>query len=182
MGLDEGWCLVDPLRQPRVLIVEDETDMAEVLAAMVRRGGADVRIAADGSAGLAAVEAFDPDVVVADLKMPLLRGDEMLVELRARGFQKPVIILTAFGDEELTVRALRYDAFDFLEKSVPKKILMAVIQKSLRVQHEREEQDALVDELLTELSRVSGKPWTRANFKDRVALRVSTHRKPPPPA
>ena len=152
MNISNSWHQ-NIITNPRVLIVEDESEMAELIADMIRKGGVEVRIAGDGSAGLQAVEEFDPDVVIADLKMPLMRGDEMLVDLRARGFRKPVIVLTGFGDEEALVKAFRYDAFDFLDKPIPKEILIAVVHKALRVENERLILEAMVSDLTARLEK-----------------------------
>ena len=175
MSIVSGWCLSAGYA-PRILIVEDEGEMAQILADLVRKGGAEVRTEGDGSAGLEAVEAFDPDVIIADLKMPLVRGDEMLVELRQRGFKKPVIVLTGYGDEELAVQAQRYDAFDFLNKPVPKEILMAVIQKAIRMENERLEKEMLIQDLLAALSQASGISANRQLLEKKAAQRVKSDR------
>src|SRR5690606_3509646 len=78
----------------RVLVVEDDAEIADVLRRTLRQEGHDVRIAADGEAALTAADEFVPDLVVLDLGLPKVDGVEVLRRLRAES-DVPVLILTA---------------------------------------------------------------------------------------
>ena len=104
----------------RILIVDDETNIRLMLRAALESEGYVVEEAADGRAGLAAVERHVPDVMILDLSMPLLDGLGVLEVLRdARMERKPgIIVLTAYGSISAAVKATRLGAIDFLEKPV----------------------------------------------------------------
>jgi PAS domain S-box-containing protein len=88
--------LVRPLR---ILIIDDNEDSAESLGMLLRMGGHDVRLAFDGGAGLDAMEAFDPELVLCDIRMPGLSGYDVARRLRGRGKDDRTLLvaLTGFG-------------------------------------------------------------------------------------
>ena len=94
----------------RVLLIEDETNIAEAIRFILSRDGCEVQVQSDGNEGLAAVAAFAPDVVVLDLMLPGKSGLEILTALRANPLTAalPVLMLTAKGqgrDREAAERA-----------------------------------------------------------------------------
>ena len=94
----------------RVLLIEDEANIAEAIRFLLSRDGCEVQVQADGHAALAAVAAFRPDVVVLDLMLPGMSGLEILTALRADPATRalPVLMLTAKGqgrDREAAERA-----------------------------------------------------------------------------
>ncbi len=84
-----------------VLLIEDEANIAEALRFILARDGWQVSVYADGAAGLAAVTALQPDLLILDLMLPNLSGLEVLVALRAAAATQdlPVLMLTAKGQE-----------------------------------------------------------------------------------
>src|SRR5579859_1115156 len=101
----------------RVLIVDDDPDIASILAMVVREAGHDVTIASDGEEALTAILEQPPEVVVTDLRMPRLDGAGLLQQIRQRHLDVEVIILTANTSLGAAVTTLReYGAFDFLTK------------------------------------------------------------------
>lgn len=103
--------------RPSVLVVEDNPEMSRFVAGIL---GSDfnVVVAADGQEGLERAHALQPDLIVTDLMMPRMDGEQMIAALRARsGFASvPIILLTAKSDDELRVRLLRTGAQDYLVK------------------------------------------------------------------
>ena len=94
----------------RVLLIEDEANIAEAIRFILSRDGCEVQVRSDGHAGLAAVATFAPDVVVLDLMLPGMSGLEILTALRAdpATLSLPVLMLTAKGqgrDREAAERA-----------------------------------------------------------------------------
>src|SRR5690606_28970684 len=79
----------------RILVVDDDPPVREMMELVLRSAGYDVRGAADGKAGLAQVEEFDPDAVVLDWRMPVMSGEVFLEEYRRRGWTRPVVVVTA---------------------------------------------------------------------------------------
>jgi DNA-binding response OmpR family regulator len=105
----------------RILIVEDERRIADFLAKGLRRQGYDVQCAYTGREGLAAAGGNGQavDLVMLDLGLPDIDGLEVLRELRERGSDVPVIVLTARAEESDRAEALRLGAVKYLTKPLP---------------------------------------------------------------
>ncbi|HEY8467745.1 MAG TPA: response regulator transcription factor [Solirubrobacterales bacterium] len=115
----------------RVLVVEDDAEIAEVLRRTLRQEGHDVRIAADGEAALEAAAEFVPDLVILDLGLPKLDGVEVLRRLRADS-DVPVLILTARSELSDRVEGLDTGADDYLVKPFERQELLARLRALLR--------------------------------------------------
>jgi two-component system, OmpR family, copper resistance phosphate regulon response regulator CusR len=103
-----------------VLIVEDEARIADFLAKGLKRQGYEVRCAYTGSEALESAEGEPAiDLVVLDLGLPDIDGLEVLRELRARGSDVPVIVLTARTEAVDRAEALRLGAVEYLTKPLP---------------------------------------------------------------
>jgi DNA-binding response OmpR family regulator len=100
----------------RVLVVEDERDLAKLLAQNLRIEGFDVRTVEDGREVLPLVRAWGPDLVILDLMLPGLDGFEVLRALRAQSVELPVLILSARGEEQDKIRGFRLDADQYVTK------------------------------------------------------------------
>ena len=100
----------------RILVVEDNVPLAEGIAYNLRHEGHEARIAEDGRAGLAAAQAWNPELIILDLTLPELDGYQVLQAVRRDGNQVPVIILTARGAPEERVRGLDLGADDYMIK------------------------------------------------------------------
>jgi len=118
-------------RAPRVLVVEDDVDIADVLQRSLRMEGYEVRIAGDGVAALDAASAFTPDLVVLDLGLPRLDGIEVAKTLRAEG-DVPILMLTARDALESRVDGLDAGADDYLVKPFERQELLARLRALLR--------------------------------------------------
>jgi len=123
----------------RVLIVDDEARMAEVIAAALRRAGHECETCASGEAALAALEERGADVLVTDWKMPEMDGIELLRRLHARRPGLPVILVTAHGTVPSAVAAMREGAFDYVPKPFDNDELRATVARALELRRlERE--------------------------------------------
>jgi DNA-binding response OmpR family regulator len=100
----------------RVLVVEDERDLAGLLALNLRQDGLDVRTVHDGRDAVALVGTWLPDLVILDLMLPGMDGFEVLRHIRARSADLPVIILSARGEEQDKIRGFRLDADQYVTK------------------------------------------------------------------
>ncbi|HEU4629792.1 MAG TPA: response regulator transcription factor [Gemmatimonadaceae bacterium] len=101
---------------PRILVVEDNADLAAGIDYNLRLEGYDVCVAEDGQAALDRAAAWPPDLVLLDLGLPGLDGYQVLQTLRQRQRRVPVIILTARGEEADKVRGFRLDADQYVTK------------------------------------------------------------------
>lgn len=116
----------------RILIVEDNQDLAFGLRTNLEAQGYDVLLAADGPAGLSAAGEQDPDLVILDLMLPRLGGIEVLETLRTKGASMPILILTAKGNEVDKVNGLRLGADDYVTKPFGLMELIARVEALLR--------------------------------------------------
>lgn len=135
----------------RVLVVDDDQDMAGFLAHMLRKEGMEADTAADGSAAMACVMASPPDLVMLDVLMPGPSGFDICRRLKDDPSTAliPIVLITALDDSESRVRGIEAGADDFLSKPVNREELLARV-KTLRKLHEtrRElEQRRLVAEI-----------------------------------
>jgi DNA-binding response OmpR family regulator len=116
----------------RILVVEDNTDLAFGLRNNFEIEGYEVELAHDGKQGLELALARPFDLVILDLIMPGLDGFRVLKALRERGDRTPVLILTARGQEDDKVRGLRLGADDYVTKPFGVLELLARIEALLR--------------------------------------------------
>jgi DNA-binding response OmpR family regulator len=123
--------MTDYGRAARVLVVEDDADIADVLVRSLRLEGYDVRLATDGVAALDDAHAFLPDVVILDLGLPRLDGVEVAKQLR-RDDDTPILMLTARDALEARVIGLDAGADDYLVKPFERQELLARIRALLR--------------------------------------------------
>ncbi len=122
----------DPqLATARVLVVEDDADIADVLRRSLRQEGYEVRTSADGVDALDIASGFLPDLVVLDLGLPRLDGIEVCRRLREEG-DVPILMLTARGETEDRVGGLDSGADDYLVKPFERRELLARIRALLR--------------------------------------------------
>jgi DNA-binding response OmpR family regulator len=116
----------------RVLVVEDDRDIARLVELALEQHGFEVRCAHDGPSGLTAAEAFDPDVVVLDIMLPKMDGVGVLKRLRGSGNRVPVIMLTARDTTSDKVHSLDLGADDYLTKPFDVEELLARLRALLR--------------------------------------------------
>jgi DNA-binding response OmpR family regulator len=116
----------------RILVVEDNADLAYGLQNNLEIEGYEVRLAADGTAALAATRAGRFDLIVLDLMLPGVDGLRVIRALRDRDDRTPVLILTARGQEEDKVRGLRMGADDYVTKPFGLLELLARVEALLR--------------------------------------------------
>jgi DNA-binding response OmpR family regulator len=115
----------------RVLVVEDDAEIADVLRRTLRQEGHEVRSAADGVAALELAEDFVPDLVILDLGLPKLDGVEVCRRLRAES-DAPILILTARTQTDDRVEGLDSGADDYLVKPFERQELLARMRALMR--------------------------------------------------
>jgi len=118
-------------QQPRILVIDDEPQIARVLRTGLKTHGYDVRVAADGVSALETFQDWHPDLVVTDLAMPNLDGLELCRRLRAIS-QLPIIVLSVRGEEKTKVEALDAGADDYVTKPFGMDELLARVRAQLR--------------------------------------------------
>ena len=133
-------------RDPHVLVVEDDEEIAQVLQRSLRLEGYEVRVAADGEAALDQSAAFNPDLVILDLGLPKLDGMEVARRLRAAD-DVPILMLTARDALEARVEGLDAGADDYLVKPFERQELLARLRALLRRRPPRGSASVIVGDL-----------------------------------
>jgi two-component system, OmpR family, response regulator MprA len=133
-------------RDPRVLVVEDDEEIAQVLQRSLRLEGYEVRVAGDGETALDQSAAFNPDLVILDLGLPKLDGMEVARRLRSAD-DVPILMLTARDALEARVEGLDAGADDYLVKPFERQELLARLRALLRRRPPRGSASVVVGDL-----------------------------------
>ena len=91
----------------RILVVDDTADNVKLIKAMIKSIATEIDVAVDGEEALEKITSNDYDIVLLDIMLPKLSGIDVLKKVRERGIDLPIIVMTAYGSEELAVETLR---------------------------------------------------------------------------
>lgn len=117
----------------RLVVVEDSPSQARMIRGLLEPAGHEVRIATDGVDGLRVAEEFSPEVVITDLQMPQMNGLELVEVLRRRHPATPVVLMTAFGSEDIAADALKRGAANYVPKKELAAVLLSTVENLLAV-------------------------------------------------
>ena len=117
--------------QGRVLIADDEPEIAKSLGCLVHRNGLTPLLARDGKEALQLIRAGDPDVLLVDIKMPGMDGLELMRQVRELNPDLPVILITGFAEVRGAVEAIRAGAHDYLAKPFDHHEVVRVVLRAL---------------------------------------------------
>ena len=117
---------------PRILVVDDDVDGLDVLKTRLSHAGYDVETAESAEQALARVKAFDPGLIVTDVRMPGMTGLELLAKVRETMEGVHVVVMTAHDDMQTAVSAMKAGAFDFLVKPVDPKAVQVLADRCFR--------------------------------------------------
>ncbi len=164
----------------RILVVEDERDLADLLTYNLKKNGFDAISARDGNAALAALRSGAPDLVILDLMLPGVPGIEIARQIRTnpRTAEIPILILTARADEADQLTGLAVGADDYVTKPFSMKVLLARVQALFRRKSGSEAQESrlqlgpITADLAAHVVAVDGKDTklTLTEFKLLTAL------------
>ena len=165
----------------RILVVDDDRQLIEVLSIGLGDAGYEVRTANDGLEGLDAAKSFRPALVVADVNMPRLDGFQMCKRLRDAGDATPVVLLTSRDGEIDETLGLELGADDYVTKPFAMRVLVARIaailrRDAIRSGKERGEVATAIGDLSLDADRVEAKwkgtiiPLTLTEFRVLEAL------------
>jgi len=132
-----------------IVIADDETLQREILTTILADEGYETYAAASGEEALKLARAYEPDIVLTDLKMGKMDGIELLEKLKALKQPPTVILMTAFGTVDSAVEAMKKGAFDYLTKPLDKEVVILAIRRALErkelLKHNLELRKALND-------------------------------------
>jgi DNA-binding NtrC family response regulator len=134
--------------QARILLVEDEVNMARTLAKNLERAGHAVEHAPHGEAALARLGEASFDMVLTDLKMPVMDGMALMRAMHERGLPPAVVVLTGYGTIESAVEAMKLGAADYLIKDARPQEILLTIERVLRLGALRRENAQLRREIV----------------------------------
>jgi len=151
----------------KLLIVDDETDIREVLVDSFRGTDLEVYTASNGEEALKLAQQHRFDTILSDLNMPVMDGMTFLRQLRKAQNLTPFVVLTGHGDKQAAIEALKLNAFDFLEKPWELEALKDVIAKAIELGQQYNQWNS--DEDL-----VSGLQDIRKDNADEAIMRMKT--------
>jgi two-component system response regulator AtoC len=134
----------------RVLVVDDEENLRLVVRTFLKREGYEVEVAATGEEALALVETFGPDVILTDVRMPKMGGLELLGTLKAKGIEATVIVMSAYGNVDLALEAMKAGAYDYIQKPFKAEEVVLTLRKAEERESLRRENRALRQEMRKE--------------------------------
>ena len=134
----------------RILIVDDEYEICESLAEFLSDSFSEVRFTSSSQDALNYLNNESFDLIISDLRMPQLTGNEMIALLRAKGHLTPVIFISGAASKEDVINALRLNAADFIEKPFSNDYLHKSVLKVLELERRKRE---LYNSLLLNMDR-----------------------------
>jgi two-component system nitrogen regulation response regulator NtrX len=157
------------VRPAKILIIDDELPIREVLSASLRDEDHTVQTAHDADTGIQAMRSFQPEIVFLDIWMPgSLDGIEVLTAVRKQFPQTEIVMISGHGTIETAVKATKLGAWDFIEKPLSMDKISIVISNILNYQQERFEKESLLNSLRRSIAMV-GESTPIKNLKQMVA-------------
>jgi DNA-binding response OmpR family regulator len=136
------------MARERILIVEDERDLAQLMDKVMTQNGYETSLAYDGVTGLSLALEEQPDLIILDLRLPKMHGMQILHRLREHQRSVPVVIVTAGSSEELAIEALRLGVRDYIRKPFALQELLDAVERALSEERLRRERAMLTEQVL----------------------------------
>ena len=128
----------------KILVVDDSPEFAEIVAQILEDEGFEISIAPNGNTAIAKVSSESPELVLLDLKLPDITGEEVLRRIKETNEDTTIIIVTGYGGEQVAVDLMKAGTTDFLSKPFDRGILLNAIKNALQIR------DAQIEERRTE--------------------------------
>ena len=144
------------MTQQRVLVIDDEPDIRELLELTLLRMGLETATAGDVKEALLAIQEFKPDLCLTDMKLPDGTGFDVVRYIQREYPHIPVAVITAFGSMEAAVEALKAGAYDFVSKPVDLTKLRDLVQTALKLSENNESPAPVVKSTLSSPSPIIG--------------------------
>ena len=161
----------------RILVIDDEPGLRHTISLILREDGHEVEAAADGAAALGSLATADASLIVCDVRMPGIDGLTFLDRYRAAAGRALVVMMSAYGDDEAAVEAIRRGAYDYISKPFRADQLQLVIRKAIERENLRHEVARLSDELVA-LRGADGVVGHSAALREVVAVARKVARHP----
>ena len=136
-----------PSSQPSILVVDDESGILQTLQILLKNEGFDVTTAQGGKAGLEALKAHAPDIVLTDVRMPQVTGIDILAAVRQQDPETPVILMTAQASLQTAIQAVNEGAFYYIQKPFSNDDMVAICRRAADYRNLRAENKQLKQEI-----------------------------------
>jgi two-component system, NtrC family, nitrogen regulation response regulator NtrX len=153
----------------RILIIDDEAPIREVLSESLRDDGYEVMVAPDGPSGLEVLKTFQPDICFLDIWMPKMDGIEVLTQAVPAFSDTSFVMISGHGTIETAVKATRIGAWDFIEKPLSLDKITIAIDHIVQLKSERDEKNALLNKLRKSIALV-GESAVMQTIREKVTL------------
>jgi len=140
----------------KILVIDDEENIREVLSGILEDEGYSVETAKDGNEGLKKAESGIFDLVVLDVWLPGMGGMEVLDKIKKTILDIEVIVISGHGNIDMAVKAVKRGAFDFLEKPLSLDKVITVVKNALKLEHLKKENRELKESLFFEDNSITG--------------------------
>jgi DNA-binding NtrC family response regulator len=162
---------------PRILVVDDEVQLAEIYRAVFQSAGAKVEVAYDAADAVDLIKSFKPNIVISDIRMPEVRGDELLVALSSYDPHLPVILVTGLERSKVSIPKESQNLFHLLHKPVDYDQLIRAVQSAFSLVESKTLNEILLRQRHADSqSSVEFEKWREveeANLLQRTVHRVS---------
>jgi two-component system response regulator AtoC len=147
----------------RVLVVDDEENIRLVLRTLLKKHGYEVEVADSGESALPLVDSFAPDVILTDVRMPRMGGLDLLGVLKSKEYPATVIVMSAYGNVDLALEAMKAGAYDYVSKPFkPDEVVLALrkaeeretLRRENRALREQIRQDAQFESILAKSAQM----------------------------
>jgi signal transduction histidine kinase len=128
----------------KILVIDDNLELVDLIRRFLESKGFQISIALDGKKGIEKALSYHPEVVLLDLKLPDIPGDELLKRLKEIDKDMAIIVVTGHGGEQIAVDMMRKGAIDFLSKPIEYETLLKSIRNSLEI-HDTQIEDRRLD-------------------------------------
>jgi len=158
---------------PKILVVEDHLDTARNICELLKMNGHKAQIATNGKAALKQIKNECPNLIILDLNLPIVDGWEVLDNIKSELKQGlAVIIITAYGDINSAVKAIKMGGYDFIEKPFNNQVLLLTVERALSNQKIKKELNELKETL--DLSSDARKIFGPSETMKKVTKRIET--------
>jgi two-component system, NtrC family, response regulator AtoC len=134
----------------RVLVVDDEENIRLVLRTLLKKHGYEVEVADSGESALVMVDSFGPDVILTDVRMPKMGGLDLIATLKAKQNPATVIVMSAYGNFDLALEAMKAGAYDYVGKPFKPEEIVLALRKAEERESLRRENRALKEQIRSE--------------------------------
>lgn len=152
-----------------VVVIDDELPQLFIIRTILEENGYEVHTASSGEEGLKLINTINPDVVLSDLKMGGMSGDQLLDAVNTKAVKPAFILMTAYGTISSAVEAMKKGAFDYLTKPVDKDVILHTVKKAAEMVNLVKENIRLQDALFDKF-KIEGIVGSSKKMKDAIEV------------